>query len=105
MTQRCLDCAGPDATSVQPDLPTWVWCDSSKDGQITFFNDLFKQFSNTSVAGFPDFSGPDPGIEVDTQGNWNTVPDQQVTLFADIFACFEATIAGGGKTWTGPTGE
>ncbi|MEE9296016.1 MAG: hypothetical protein V3W34_13785 [Phycisphaerae bacterium] len=103
VTARCIDCAGPDAASVRPDLPTWVWCDSSKDGQTTFFADLFKQFSNTAAAGFPNFTGPDPGIEVDTQGNWPTVPDQQVTFFADIFQCFGATAAGGGDTWTGPT--
>ncbi len=103
VTARCVDCAGPDADSVRPDDPTWVWCDSSNDGQTTFFADLFKQFQNTAAAGGPNFTGPDTGIEVDTQGNWGEVPDQQVTFFADIFACFGATAAGGGETWTGPT--
>ncbi len=103
VTARCVDCAGPDAAPVQPDDPTWVFCDSSGDGQTTFFADLFKQFSNTAAAGAPFFMGPDRGIEVDTQGNWKDVPDQQVTFFADIFKCFGATAAGGGDTWTGPT--
>ena len=73
----------------------------SSFGQVTFFNDLFKQFSNTGAAGFPFFTGPDPGVEVDTQGDSPTIPDQQVTLFADIFQCFEATTAGGSAIWTG----
>ncbi|MEE9297346.1 MAG: hypothetical protein V3W34_20600, partial [Phycisphaerae bacterium] len=103
VTARCVDCAGPDAASVQPADPTWVYCDSSGDGQTTFFSDLFKQFTNTAAAGAPGFTGPDPGIEVDTQGNWKDVPDQQVTFFSDIFQCFGATAAGGGVTWTGPT--
>ncbi|MEE9296171.1 MAG: hypothetical protein V3W34_14590 [Phycisphaerae bacterium] len=103
VTARCVDCAAPDAASVQPADPTWVYCDSSGDGQTTFFADLFKQFQNTAAAGGPAFTGPDAGIEVDTQGNWKDVPDQQVTFFSDIFQCFGATAAGGGDTWTGPT--
>ncbi|MEE9297127.1 MAG: hypothetical protein V3W34_19475 [Phycisphaerae bacterium] len=84
-------------------LSTWSYCDSSNDGQVTFFADLFRQFSNTAGAGSPFFTGPDLGCEVDTQGDTPTVPDQQVTFFADIFKCFGATAAGGGDTWTGPT--
>ncbi|MEE9296555.1 MAG: DUF4215 domain-containing protein [Phycisphaerae bacterium] len=103
VTARCVDCAAPDAAPVQPADPTWVFCDSSGDGQTTFFSDLFKQFSNTAAAGGPDGTGPDPIIEVDTQGNWKDVPDQQVTFFADIFQCFGVTAAGGGQTWMGPT--
>ncbi len=103
VTARCVDCAAPDADPVQPTDPTWVFCDSSGDGQTTFFSDLFKQFQNTAAAGGPAFTGPDAGIEVDTQGNWKDVPDQQVTFFSDIFQCFGATAAGGGETWTGPT--
>ncbi|MEE9294419.1 MAG: DUF4215 domain-containing protein [Phycisphaerae bacterium] len=103
VTARCVDCAAPDADPVQPADPTWVYCDSSGDGQTTFFSDLFKQFQNTAAAGGPAFTGPDAGIEVDTQGNWKDVPDQQVTFFSDIFQCFGATAAGGGTTWTGPT--
>ncbi|MEE9293563.1 MAG: hypothetical protein V3W34_01165 [Phycisphaerae bacterium] len=102
VTAQYISSGGPITTSVQPADPTWVYCDSSNDGQVTFFADLFKQFSNTAAAGFPGFTGPDPGIEVDTQGNWPSVPDQQVTFFSDIFACFGATSAGGGATWTGP---
>ncbi|MEE9296897.1 MAG: NF038122 family metalloprotease [Phycisphaerae bacterium] len=103
VTARCVDCASPDADAVQPAAPTWVYCDSSGDGQTTFFSDLFKQFSNTAAAGGPAFTGPDAGIEVDTQGNWKDVADQQVTFFSDIFQCFGATAAGGGDTWDGPT--
>ncbi|MEE9294948.1 MAG: choice-of-anchor B family protein [Phycisphaerae bacterium] len=103
VTARCVDCTAPDADPVQAADPNWVYCDSSGDGQTTFFSDLFKQFSNTAAAGGPNFTGPDLGIEVDTQGNWKDVPDQQVTFFSDIFQCFGATAAGGGDTWTGPT--
>ncbi|MEE9296536.1 MAG: DUF4215 domain-containing protein [Phycisphaerae bacterium] len=98
------DCGShTDSDPVQPANITWVFCDSSNDGQVTFFADLFKQFSNTAAAGGPNFTGPDPGTEVDTQGDSPSVPDQQVTFFADIFQCFGATAAGGGDTWTGPT--
>ncbi len=103
VTARSVDCAGPDAAPEQAADPTWVFCDSSGDGQTTFFADLFKQFTNTAATGFPFFTGPDPGIEVDTQGNWKDVPDQQVTFFSDIFQCFGATAAAQGDTWTGPT--
>ncbi len=88
---------------MQPVDPTWVHCDSSNDGQTTFFADLYKQFTNTAANGFSFFTGPDPGIEADTQGQAPSVPDQQVTFFADIFACFGATAAGGRDTWTGET--
>ncbi|MEE9296936.1 MAG: RHS repeat-associated core domain-containing protein [Phycisphaerae bacterium] len=101
VTAVCVDCAGAEAGPVTPAAPIWVFCDSSNDGQVTFFADLFKQFSNTAAAGFPNFTGPDPGIEVDTQGDSPAVPDQQVTFFADLFACFGATAAGGGDVWTG----
>ncbi|MEE9297265.1 MAG: DUF4215 domain-containing protein [Phycisphaerae bacterium] len=103
VTAVCIDCAGAEANAVRPADPTWVFCDSSNDGQVTFFMDLFKQFANTAANGFPLLTGPDPGIEVDTQGDSPTRPDQQVTFFGDIFACFSATAAGGGATWTGGT--
>ncbi len=101
VTAVCGGCGGSQAAPVQPADPTWVFCDSSNDGQTTFFADLFKQFQNTAAAGGAKFTGPDPGIEVDTQGDTPAVPDQQVTFFADIFACFGATAAGGSAPWTG----
>ena len=101
VTAVCVHCDRVEATQVTPANATWHYCDSSNDGQVTFFNDLFKQFGNTGGVGAPFFTGPDPGIEVDTQGDSPSVPDQQVTFFSDIFACFGATIAGGGDEWTG----
>ncbi|MEE9296629.1 MAG: hypothetical protein V3W34_16920 [Phycisphaerae bacterium] len=95
-------CTTPrDSDPARPTSPTWIFGDSSGDGQVTFFADLFRQFSNNPAVGFPFFTGPDPGVEVDTQGNTPTVPDQQITGFADTFQCFQATMAGGGATWTG----
>ncbi|MEE9293402.1 MAG: zinc-dependent metalloprotease family protein [Phycisphaerae bacterium] len=101
VTAVCVNCAGEEATPATAADQTWAYCDSSGDGEVTFFLDLFKQFSNTAGAGFPNFTGPSPGIEVDTQGDSPTVPDQQITFFADIFACFVVTDAGGGASWTG----
>ncbi|MEE9293479.1 MAG: DUF4215 domain-containing protein [Phycisphaerae bacterium] len=98
------DCASPTSSdAATPVAATWSFCDSSNDGQVTFFADLFKQFSNTAAAGGPGGTGPDPIIEVDTQGDSPDVPDQQVTFFSDIFQCFGATAAGGGALWTGET--
>ena len=96
------DCATPrDSDPAQPTLATWTFGDSSGDGQVNFFADLFRQFSNNAAVGVPFFTGPSPGVEVDTQGNSPSVPDQRITAFADVFMCFQATAAGGGATWTG----
>ena len=97
------DCTTPqDSDPVQPALPTWVFCDASGDGAVTFFADLFKQFQNTAAGGpGPGFEGLAPGIEVDTEGFFPTVPDQQVTFYGDIFQCFQASSAGGGFAWNG----
>ena len=81
---------------------TWTYSDANNDGQVTFVFDLFKMFVNTGGAGFPFFSDPDPGYQVDTQGNAPSIPDGRVTFFADIFSAFQATIAGGGESWDGP---
>ncbi|MEE9296634.1 MAG: hypothetical protein V3W34_16950 [Phycisphaerae bacterium] len=81
---------------------TWKYSDASGDGQVTFFADLFKMFTNTAANGFPFWTGPDPGYEVDTQGN--NLPDQQTTFFADISSAFDATSAGGCTGfWAGAT--
>ena len=100
----CGDCAEPNLSDPPSTTAfcTWVFSDASADGQVTFFLDLFKMFVNSGAAGFPFFYGPDPGYEVDTQGNDPSVPDGQVTFFLDIFSAFKATDAGGGDAWTGP---
>ncbi len=99
------DCTGStDSDPVQPAYATWVYCDSSGDASVNFFADLFKQFSNTTAScGCAGYAGPDPGIEVDTQGDSPTVPDGTINFFADIFQCFSATSVGGGDMWTGET--
>ncbi|MEE9297100.1 MAG: hypothetical protein V3W34_19335, partial [Phycisphaerae bacterium] len=99
----CGDCAGPNFSDPPATTAacTWTYSDTSNDGQVTFFADLFKMFGNTAGAGFALWTGPDPGYEVDTQGNSPSVPDQQVTFFADIFSAFKATLAGGDDQWTG----
>jgi hypothetical protein len=95
-------CASPvDADPAPADAPTWNYCDSSGDGDVTFFADLLTQYNNTGAVGAPACSGPQACSEVDTQGNSPSVPDQQVTFFADILQCYNATAAAGGETWSG----
>ena len=94
-----------DSDPAQPASSTWAFCDSDGDGQTTFFNDLFKQFANSAAGGGGGgFTGPHPGTEVDTQGDWPTVPDQQITTFDDVYPAFLATTAGGPfPPWFGRT--
>ncbi|MEE9297060.1 MAG: S8 family serine peptidase [Phycisphaerae bacterium] len=90
------------STPVKTIFRTWVYSDCSGDGQVTFFADLFKIFSNTAASGFPLWLGPDPGYEVDPHDN--ALPDQQSTFFTDIFQAFQATAAAGCTGfWGGPT--
>ncbi|MEE9294418.1 MAG: endonuclease/exonuclease/phosphatase family protein [Phycisphaerae bacterium] len=96
---ECGNQAAADAVCPTGSQRTWVYSDASGDGQVTFFADLFKQFGNTAGAGFAQWTGPDRGYEVDTQGQ--DTPDQQVTFFSDIFSAFGATAAGGSETWAG----
>ncbi|MEE9294477.1 MAG: CRTAC1 family protein [Phycisphaerae bacterium] len=81
---------------------TWVYSDASGDGQVTYNADLSKMFNNTAASGFPLWTGPDPGYEVDTQGQG--LPDGQVTFFVDVFLAFQASAAAGCTGyWQGTT--
>ncbi|MEE9296183.1 MAG: hypothetical protein V3W34_14650 [Phycisphaerae bacterium] len=92
---------------------TWQLGDTSGDGQVTFFADLFKMFLNSAAAGSPGWTGPDSGYEVDMQVGLASPdvflePDQQVTFFADIFSAFKCTFGAGegscvcSNTWPCP---
>ncbi|MEE9294058.1 MAG: hypothetical protein V3W34_03715 [Phycisphaerae bacterium] len=99
----CDDCQSPFVSEPAGTVNcTWHYSDTSGDGQVTFFADLFKMFQNTEAQGFPFYLGPDPGYEVDTQGQNPNVPDGQVTFFADIFSAFQATQAAVSEDWNGP---
>ncbi|MEE9297164.1 MAG: sialidase family protein [Phycisphaerae bacterium] len=96
-------CSNPVETSlgITPER-TWVYSDADGDGQVTFFADLFKMFTNTAAAGDSLWTGPDAGYEVDTQGQ--DTPDGQTTFFTDIFSAFQATVTSGcSGVWLGTT--
>ncbi|MEE9296330.1 MAG: hypothetical protein V3W34_15405 [Phycisphaerae bacterium] len=99
----CGGCASPlFSPPAVTTMRTWKYGDCSGDGQVTFFADLFKIFSNTAASGFPFWLGLDPGYEVDPQDN--ALPDQQSTFFTDIFPAFQATVAAGCTGfWAGTT--